>query len=46
MGRVLSLPRTSPTKVLISIANSMGVELPSLGSGAFKDTEPLAGITA
>jgi hypothetical protein len=46
MGEVLSLPRTSPTKVLISIANAMGVNLPSLGSGALRDTEPLAGIAA
>jgi hypothetical protein len=46
MGRVLSLPKTSPTKVLISIANAMGVDLPSLGSGALKDTAPLAGLTA
>ncbi len=46
MGQVLSLPKTSPTKVLISIANAMGVNLPSLGSGALKDTAPLAGITA
>jgi Protein of unknown function (DUF1552) len=46
MGQVLSLPKTSPTKVLISIANAMGVELASLGSGALRDTAPLAGITA
>jgi hypothetical protein len=46
MGQVLSLPKTSPTKVLISIANAMGVELASLGSGALEDTAPLAGITA
>ncbi len=46
MGQVLSLPRTSPTKVLISIAKAMGVDLPSLGSGALMDTAPLAGITA
>lgn len=45
-GQVLSLPATSPTKVLISIANAMGVNLPSFGSGSFKDTSPLAGITA
>ena len=46
MGQVLSLDKTSPTKVLISIANSMGVTLPSLGSGGLKDTAPLSGITA
>jgi hypothetical protein len=46
MGQVMSLDKTSPTKVLISIANSMGVNLPSLGSGGLKDTAPLSGITA
>jgi len=45
-GQVLALPKTSPTKVLISIANAMGVEVPSFGSGAYADTTPLAGITA
>jgi hypothetical protein len=45
-GQVLALPKTSPTKVLISIANAMGVEVPSFGSGAYADTAPLAGITA
>jgi hypothetical protein len=45
MGRWLQLPATSPTKVLISIANAMGVSVSSFGSGAFKDTAPLAGLT-
>ena len=45
-GQVLALPKTSPTKVLISIANAMGVEVPSFGSGAYVDTAALAGITA
>jgi Protein of unknown function (DUF1552) len=46
MGRNLSLPGTSPTKVLISLATSLGVDVPSFGSGAMKDTSPLAGLTA
>jgi hypothetical protein len=45
-GQVLALPKTSPTKVLISIANAMGVDVASFGSGAYADTSPLAGITA
>jgi len=45
MGRYLQLPATNPTKVLISIANAMGVNLPSFGKDAFKDTAPLAGLT-
>jgi hypothetical protein len=46
MGQVLSLPKTSPTKVLISLANAMGVNINTFGSGGFMDTGPLAGITA
>lgn len=45
MGQVLTLPATSPTKVLVSLATSMGVEVASLGSGAFRDTQPLSGLT-
>jgi len=45
MGRWLQLPTTSPTKVLISSANAMGVNVPSFGTGAFKDTAPLSGLT-
>jgi hypothetical protein len=45
-GQVLALPRTSPTQVLISIANAMGVDVKSFGSGAYADTTALAGITA
>jgi hypothetical protein len=44
-GQVLALPRTSPTKVLISIAHAMGVDVPTFGSGAFIDSSPMAGIT-
>jgi hypothetical protein len=46
MGRVLQLPATNPTKVFISIANAMGVDVPSFGKDIFKDTAPLAGLTA
>ena len=45
MGRYLQLPATNPTKVLISIANAMGVNVPSFGKDIFKDTAPLAGLT-
>jgi hypothetical protein len=45
MGRYLQLPSTSPTKVLISIANSMGVDVPTFGKDAWLDTAPLAGLT-
>jgi hypothetical protein len=46
MGRYLQLPATSPTKVLISIANAMGVDVPSFGENALADTAPLSGIAA
>jgi hypothetical protein len=45
MGRYLQLPATNPTKVLISIANSMGVNVPSFGKDAWVDTMPLSGLT-
>jgi hypothetical protein len=44
MGRFLQLPATSPTKVLISIANAMGVDVPTFGKDALKDTAALAGL--
>jgi hypothetical protein len=46
MGRYLQLPATSPTKVLISIANAMGVDVPTFGENALADTAPLAGLAA
>ena len=46
MGRVLQLPPTSVTKVLIAIANAMGVDVPTFGKGPFMDTSPLAGLGA
>jgi len=45
-GQILALPKTSPTKVLISIAQAMGVAVTSFGSGAYADNAPLAAITA
>ena len=45
MGRSLQLPSTSPTKVLISIANSMGVDVPTFGKDAWMDNAPLSGLT-
>jgi len=46
MGRYLQLPATSPTKVLISLANAFGVNVPTFGEKALVDTSPLAGIAA
>jgi hypothetical protein len=46
MGRWLQLPRTNPTKVLISLANAMGVDVPSFGETGLSDTSPLAGLIA
>ena len=46
MGRFLQLPATNPTKVLISLANAMGVDVPSLGENGLKDTAPLSGLAA
>jgi hypothetical protein len=46
MGRYLQLPATNPTKVLISIANAMGVDMPAFGQAEFRDTAPMAGLTA
>jgi Protein of unknown function (DUF1552) len=45
MGRWLQLAATNPTKVLISIANAMGVNVPSFGEPSFVDTAPLAILT-
>jgi len=46
MGRWLELPATSPTKVLISLAHAMGVELTAFGEPSLQDNSPLAGLTA
>jgi hypothetical protein len=45
MGRYLQLPKTNPTQVLISIANSMGVEVPAFGEGDLKATSGLSVLT-
>lgn len=46
MGRFLKLPSTNPTEVLISIANSMGVDVPTFGEERFRSTQPLGGLVA
>jgi hypothetical protein len=45
MGRWLQLPATNPTSVLISIANAMGVNVPTFGEKLLAATAPLAGLT-
>jgi hypothetical protein len=45
MGRWLQLPSTNPTKVLISLANAMGVNVTTFGEPALQATGPLAGLT-
>lgn len=44
MGRYLQLPTTNPTQVLVSIANALGVDVPSFGSDAYKATSGLAAL--
>jgi hypothetical protein len=44
-GRWLQLPATNPTKVLISLANSMGVNVPTFGEPSFADTSALTALT-
>lgn len=46
MGRWLQMPRTNPTQVLISLANAMGVDVPSFGEQGLSATSPLSGLTA
>ena len=45
MGRWLQMPKTNPTKVLISLANAMGVDVRTFGESGLGDTSPLAGLT-
>jgi hypothetical protein len=45
MGRWLQMPRTNPTQVLISLANAMGVDVPSFGEEGLSDTTALSGLT-
>jgi hypothetical protein len=46
MGRYQQLPATNPTEVLISLANSMGVDLQTFGEELYRATQPMAGLTA
>lgn len=46
MGRWLQMPKTNPTQVLISLANAMGVDVPSFGEPGLSDTSPLSGLVA
>jgi hypothetical protein len=46
MGRWLQMGRTNPTQVLISLANAMGVNVPTFGEEGLSATSPLAGLTA
>jgi Protein of unknown function (DUF1552) len=45
MGRYLQLPTTNPTQVLISIANAMGVEVPTFGEAPLAANKPLSALT-
>jgi hypothetical protein len=44
MGRWLQMQKTNPTQVLISLANAMGVDVPSFGEEGLGDTSPLSGL--
>jgi hypothetical protein len=46
MGRWLQMPSTNPTQVLISLANAMGVDVPTFGETGLMATSPLAGLAA
>jgi hypothetical protein len=46
MGRWLQMPKTNPTQVLISLANAMGVDVPSFGEKGLLATSPLSGLSA
>jgi hypothetical protein len=46
MGRWLQLPATNPTQVLISIANAMGVDVPTFGEPSYAASAPLSGLIA
>ena len=45
MGRYLQLPTTNPTQVLISIANAMGVDVPTFGEAPLAANKPLSALT-
>jgi hypothetical protein len=44
MGRYLQLPTTSPTQVLVSIANALGVNPTSFGKDAYAATTGLSAL--
>jgi hypothetical protein len=46
MGRWLQMPKTNPTQVLISLANAMGVDVPSFGESGLMANSALSGLTA
>jgi Protein of unknown function (DUF1552) len=46
MGRWLQLPKTNPTQVLISLANAMGVDVPTFGEDGLSANAPLSGLIA
>jgi hypothetical protein len=45
MGRYLQLPTTNPSKVLISIANAMGVDVPTFGEAPLAANSALSALT-
>jgi len=45
MGRYLQLPTTNPTQVLISIANAMGVDVPTFGKDVLAANKGLSALT-
>ncbi len=46
MGQALALDKTGPTRVLLSVAHSMGVMLPTFGKGMHAETTELLDIKA
>lgn len=46
MGRWLQMGKTNPTQVLISLANAMGVDVPTFGETGLAATSALAGLSA
>lgn len=46
MGQWLQMPKTNPTQVLISLANAMGIDVPTFGESGLMATSPLSGLTA
>jgi hypothetical protein len=46
MGRFLSLPRTNPMSLLLTVAAAFGVEVDGFGVGTSRATEPLSAVLA